>query len=145
MSKIKIRKYIESDIVLVDNLVKNILFEIFNSRPERIEELENIKLFLVVEDGGRVVGTIALIEKSSDFVVKRLYVDKNYRNKGLAQKLYNKVEDFARKNKIKRLKLSTTPEMKSAIAFYNKNGFNEISRNEDKNQIFFEKELKWIL
>jgi len=142
MSKIKIRKYIESDIVLVDNLVKNILFEIFNSRPERIEELENIKLFLVVEDGGRVVGTIALIEKSSDFVVKRLYVDKNYRNKGLAQKLYNKVEDFARKNKIKRLKLSTTPEMKSAIAFYNKNGFNEISRNEDKNQIFFEKELK---
>ena len=128
--------------ILVDNLVKNVLFEIFDSRPEKIEQLDNIKLFLVAEDNGKIVATIALIEKNKDFVVKRLYVDKDYRNKGLAQRLYIKIEDFARKNKIKMLKLSTTPKMKSANIFYKKNGFEETSHNKEANQIFFEKTLK---
>jgi N-acetylglutamate synthase-like GNAT family acetyltransferase len=139
----KIRRYESKDKEQIKKLVENILKEIFNSEPRGLEDLSNIKkhfeIFLVAEDKTKIIGTIAL---RKDVILKRMYVHKNYRNKGLAQKLYDKIEKFTIKKKFKKIKLSTTPQMKFAMSFYKKNGFKKIGKNKKTNQIFFEKKLK---
>jgi len=139
---VKIRKFRKEDEKKVDKLVKNVLFEIFHSRPKRLEDLINVKLFLVAEDKKKIVATIALVKKGKDYIVKRLYINKKYRNKGLGQEMYNRIEEFARKTKISKLKLTTTPQMKAAIYFYKKNGFKKTGEDKKINKIFFEKRLK---
>ena len=138
----KIRKFRKEDEKKVDKLVKNVLFEIFKKRPKKLEKLNNVKLFLVAEDKKKIVATIALIKKGKDYIVKRLYINKEYRNKGLGQEIYYKIENFAKRAKISKLKLTTTPQMKAAIHFYKKNGFKKTGEDKKINKIFFEKRLK---
>jgi N-acetylglutamate synthase-like GNAT family acetyltransferase len=138
----EIRKYNKKDNEQVKQLINKTLWEIFDSKPSKLEDLndmgKNFEIFLVAEHQNKIIGTIALKRKG---IIKRMYIYKKYRNKGLAKKLYNKIEIFAKKKKIKKLRLSTTPQMKYAINFYTKNGFKKIKENKKTNQVFFEKKL----
>jgi ribosomal protein S18 acetylase RimI-like enzyme len=131
----------------VQKLIKTVLFEIFGKH--KINPFENFEAYAVCYvalDKDRVVASIAL-RKDKDAgehigIVKRLYVYKDYRNKGLAQKLYDRIEVFAKKDRIHRLQLSTTPQMVDAIRFYKKNGFRKIREEKESNKIFFRKVLE---
>jgi N-acetylglutamate synthase-like GNAT family acetyltransferase len=72
-------------------------------------------------------GCIAVHEKSK-FVAKinRMSVDVNTRGKGLATKLYNKLEQFCREKEYKSIYLSTTEIQHEAIELYKKLGFVQI-------------------
>ena len=54
-----------------------------------------------------------------------MYVNGNYRGEGIAQKLYDKLYEFARKKGYKRIILGTYERLGRAIGFYLKNGFTE--------------------
>ena len=52
--------------------------------------------------------------------IHKLYIDKKYRNKGLAKKLILKVENIAAKNDFKYISLWTDTRFKEAHAMYRK-------------------------
>ena len=127
-----------------EKLVKDSLFEIFGRHKlQTFEDFSSYNkkngLFLISIDKNKIIGSIAI---KKDGTIKRMYLKKEYRNKGLAQELYNNIEKFAKRKGLGKLKLSTTPKMKSAISFYKKNGFKKMGENKRTNQIFFEKKLK---
>jgi len=139
----KIRKYSKKDKTQVKNLISGILIEIFGECPEKelndIEKANKIfDLFLIVEERGNIIGSAGITKEG---IIKRMYISKDFRNKGLAKKLYSKLEIFAKEKHLKKIKLSTTSQMKTAINFYMKNGFIKTKEDKEKNQIFFEKLL----
>ena len=70
--------------------------------------------------------------------LKRLYVDMEYRRKGLGQRLLDKVVEFCKSKNYKKIILGTLPEMKEAMGLYEKNGFKEFKRDKG---VYFEKIL----
>ena len=141
----KIVKYRTENKKEVQKLIKTVLFEIFGKHKlEPFENFEEYAIFYVLEDKNKIVGSIGLRKDKDSGIVKRMYIYKNYRNKGLAQKLYDKIEVYVRKNKIKTLKLSTTPQMLNAMKFYKKNGYKKVREEKETNKIFFKKVLKWL-
>ena len=57
--------------------------------------------------------------------LQKLYIDKDFRNMGIAQDLLNKVETEAKKH-YKKIYLETDEKMVEAIRFYEKNGYKRI-------------------
>jgi N-acetylglutamate synthase-like GNAT family acetyltransferase len=139
----RIRKFRKGDEKKIKKLIGGILLEIFKKEPKGLEDLDNIKknykIFWVVEDKGKIIATAGI---NRDNIAKRLYIYKKYRKKGLGKKLYYLQESYLKKKGIRKIKLSTTPQMKDAIKFYEKKGFKKIKIDKKKNQIFFEKILK---
>ena len=144
---IRIREYEEKDTSGIAKLVREVLFEIFHTEARNIEDLNRIRkeyfekkgIFYVAEDDVKIVGVIA-VKREKDRIarLKRMYVAKEHRKQKIGQQLLNKVIDFCKHKGYKKIILSTYPQMKQAIEFYKKNGFQEYQRNE---QIFFEKTL----
>lgn len=141
-----LRKYKDSDKKQAIKLIAEVLLEIFKKKLKNKADLESIKesykVFYIAEYNGKIIGTIALKKEADNTAkIKRFYVKKSYRKKGIGQKLMNKLVRFAVKNSYKKLVLSTYPEMKEAIEFYRKYGFKEYKYKNNK-QIFFKKEIK---
>ena len=57
--------------------------------------------------------------------LQKLYIDKNFRNMGIAQDLLNIVEKKSKKH-YKKIYLETDDKMVEAIKFYKKNGYKKI-------------------
>ena len=98
-------------------------------------------MFYLLLDNEKVIGTAA-VKKLDDktAALKRLYVNKNYRGKGLGLQLFTEALDFCRENKIAKVVLDTNIKQKAAQKLYEKNGF-KIDRV-DKNTIFMSKILE---
>lgn len=143
----KILKYTNQNVEEIKNFIDKILKELFEKKvnhKQYMQDLDNIKenylvLYLAL-DNKKIIGTVALKRINSNCVkLKRMYVNKNYRGRGLAQELYKKAEDFAIKNKFKTIKLSTTTQMKGAQKFYAKNGFKKTTKK--GNSLYYIKQL----
>jgi len=95
----------------------------------------NGMFWLLIDENNDVVGTIAIKRDDSNNsfgILKRFYVDKQLRNKGLGSKLFNKVIDFCKINKIDIIKLNNDSiKMSSGNSFYIKKGFKEIIKRKD--------------
>lgn len=115
------------------------------------EELENQNnyeyienggnLWLALDEDGKIVGTIALRkENDKEVELKKLYVRRDYRGKGLSKELYNLALNKTRENDFNRIFLGTYDKLDTAIKFYTKRGFTEIEDlyNEEKNARYFE-------
>ena len=96
---------------------------------------------------GHVVGCIALrplatIPHSGE--VKRLYVRRSRRGRGIAAALYGALEQFARESGYEWLYLDTTNEMVAAQSFYAALGYQPTTRYNDNPQatIFMRKDLR---
>ena len=77
----------------------------------------------------KVIGTIAVKDYGNNRgFIKRLYVDKRMRSKGIGQRLMKTLLEFARDSGFEVLYTSTVEEFMSARNFYEKNGFIEIGR-----------------
>ncbi|MGV8171121.1 MAG: GNAT family N-acetyltransferase [Candidatus Woesearchaeota archaeon] len=139
----KIRKYNPKDREKIKRHIKGILYEIFGKhKVNPFEEFKKYDLFLVAEEDDKIVATAAVYIDKNSGIIKRMYVKRSYRKKGIAQKMYNRIETYSKKRGIKTLKLSTTPQMKDAIKFYKRNGFKKIREDKEANKIFFRKALK---
>ena len=95
---------------------------------------------------GQIAGCIALraLHKAETAEIKRMYVRPAWRGQGMAQKLLEEVERFARKNGCQWIYLDTTDEMVAAAQLYRSNGYELCERYNDNPQatIFMRKQLK---
>ena len=141
-----LRKFENKDRKQVITLIGKILYEIFKAKPKGVELGKGLfkkgGVLYVAEEKGKIIGTIGIRKQIGRTArLKKMYIEKSYRGTGLAQKLYNTIESFAKKKRYRKIILSTTPEMKAAIKFYKKQGFVEYMCNKRKNQIFSYKKL----
>ncbi len=103
--------------------------------------------FLVITDGGRVIGTGAL-HRLEDQVgeIKRLWLLPEYQGQGLGRRMMEELLAIAREKGYTRLRLETTPAFQvKAYHFYRKLGFHDIPRYseapEDDGQVGMELDL----
>jgi len=156
----EIRRLEKKDITETKKMINIVLVEFFGK--ELIKDWENFEdydLFLIVEEDGKIVGSIAIKDCGKGIgKLKRMYVLKEYRNKGIAQKLITRALEFSKKIKLKKITLATDARLHSANHLYEKNGFKVINdlnwkinfhkiENEDYSQdmdkvIFMEKNLE---
>jgi amino-acid N-acetyltransferase len=107
-----------------------------NSFTAAIRLLENCKLpasdiqpetkLFVMEEGNKVIATVALEHDHNDALLRSLSVETNYRNKGVGQQLVSFIEDYARQQGVQNIYLLTT----TAADFFNKKGYQKIERTE---------------
>ncbi len=96
--------------------------------------------FWVAKIEDKIIGTIAISEGEDGSVeLKRLYTDPEARGIGTAKALLDTIIDFVKENNFKKICLETYERFGRAVNFYNKNGFIETQRIDEK--IFFEKEI----
>lgn len=75
------------------------------------------------------VGCGAVRPLDSEYTeLKRFYVEPQYRNKGIAGKIFTYLENKSRELNFRALRLETGEEQPEAISFYKKQGFYEIAK-----------------
>ncbi len=153
---IKIRKYQKKDKNKTKELIVEVFKEFFNKNIiKKWENFEDYSIFYVAEEGNKIIACAALHDDGKGIIkLKRMYMLKEYRGKGIAQKIFDKLLNFAIKSKFNCVRLSTVPEMERAISFYRKNGFVELKnvnikkefpelKNESvKDLVFMERKLR---
>jgi len=117
------------------NLILGILEGEFHSfgieRPDLFKISETYQKdkgnFWIAVEKENVVGTIGLRNCDNNHgLLKRLYVDKNFRGTGLASKLFTTLVKFGKENNYKEIFLGTSEKMVAANKFYLKTGFKRI-------------------
>lgn len=145
-----IQEYEEKYNKKINDFIISIYVDEFKHEEHR-NELENQDNGIYVKKGGNfwiafnelneIIGTIAIVKHDNkNAELKKLYVHKDYRKKGIAKELYKKLIDFCKENSFERIFLGTYKQMESAIRFYLKNGFKEIENISDDNDdaMYFE-------
>ena len=80
--------------------------------------------FWVVESGVRIVGTFGIESREDDSTeLRRMYLDRDCRGRGIAQSMLGLAEQQARDLGFSRVVLSTAEIQTAAIAFYRKSGY----------------------
>jgi len=83
--------------------------------------------FFVIKDKDKVVGTVGVKnEDDNTALIRRLFVDKSYRKKGLGTSLVKKALDFCETKDYKEIVFRATDRMKNAMRLLEKNGFKKI-------------------
>ena len=97
-------------------------------------------LWLAIDENGEIGGTIATYKLDDENIeLKRLYVRKDYRGKGLSKELYETALNYCKDNSFKKVFLGTYEKLETAIYFYLKRGFNEIEeKRENSGARFYE-------
>lgn len=111
---------------------------------------KNDGVFLVAIENDEVIGTIALMNyNNGNGVLKKFFVKKEYRNKGIGRVLFSTLHTFAKDHGFHTVLLDTPSVAKDSHRFYEKSGFRKISENElpfkyeypDRNSIVFRIDL----
>lgn len=96
---------------------------------ERLEKLkeyllaDNTRFFCVIEQEN-IIGFIWFFIKNNETIhVNHFSIDKDYRRKGVGQRLIKSVESFAYENQINEIELLVTISNEDAIRFYKNNDF----------------------
>lgn len=143
--------------------VKSIIFTVCNElwqvsddvirRYDEMHDLDDVRshyfdnggTFLVLVDDEKVVGSGAIRRLNNDICeLKRMWLLKEYRGRGLGMKMAQRLLDFAKNTGYKqvRLDLVDTQKQEQALKFYNKLGFYFIERYKDSLcSVFMEKIL----
>ena len=146
----KIRAYTPKDKQEVVEMVSDILKQVFNGDPTQFEYVKEfdvtkdyIKYLVAETEGpeGKIIATMALKHLNKGAVrLKRMYLRSEYRKRGIAQKMLNKLVKFAKGQGYKKMILSTYSVMDHAQAFHKKNKFKEFDAKPEE-QIHVIKEL----
>lgn len=87
--------------------------------------------WIAVDKSDNIIGTIAVYKHSDeDIEMKRLYVRKDYRGKGLSKALYEKAINTCKENSFKKIFLGTYDKLETAIHFYLNRRLQRNRRNE---------------
>ena len=135
----------------INEFICRILVEEFDFEQFREEVLtaDNTKLienggffWIAIDEDENIIGTICLhVKEDSNAELKKLYVKKEYRSKGLAHELFDNLIECARNKAIPTIKLGTYEKLESAIKFYLKKGFCETHRVDD--EVYFTLAVEW--
>lgn len=83
--------------------------------------------YWIALSNGKAIGTIGLIVITNNTIVlKRMFIAKKFRGKGVAKQLLDTLLAWAMKNSIKTIYLGTMNQFKAAQKFYAKSGFTKI-------------------
>jgi molybdate transport system substrate-binding protein len=84
---------------------------------------------VAIAPDGRVVGCAGLqvIDRNTGRL-RAMYVERAWRRQGLARRLLERMEAFARSRRMERVELETATVMKEAIALYEASGYEPIER-----------------
>jgi N-acetylglutamate synthase-like GNAT family acetyltransferase len=88
--------------------------------------------FWVARAGGRVVGTISLLDiGGSQGALRKMFVHPDYRGRetGTARRLLDALLAWCRERRLRDVFLGTTPHFLAAHRFYEKSGFREIAKS----------------
>jgi putative acetyltransferase len=101
--------------VIIDGELRQLL-EVFSETKRNA--------FWVVECSNRIVGSFGIESRSaSDTELRRMYLDREYRGRGIAQRMLDFAQTKARALGFSKLILSTAEIQKAADKFYRKSGF----------------------
>jgi ribosomal protein S18 acetylase RimI-like enzyme len=152
MSDFEIRRAMSSEIdaayAIVEEYYEAMSVEARDTREEfrrlYFEEGAGIWLARVEE---KVIGCIALRamrQFAQSGEVKRLYVQPEYRGRGIAAALHDALQSYAMNVGYRWLYLDTADNMKAAIHFYEAQGYKRCARYNENQQatIFMRKELR---
>jgi N-acetylglutamate synthase and related acetyltransferases len=95
----------------------------------RIDEVYGGKKdsFMVIEDGGDIVGTVGIKEDSKESaLLRRLFVDLKHRKLGYGTELLNKAIEFCKDKGYKSIAFRCTDRMKDAMSLCLSKGFKEL-------------------
>src|SRR5436190_18933206 len=80
--------------------------------------------FWVVEADKEIVGTFGIESRNEDSTeLRRMYLDRGHRSRGIAQRMLQCAEARARELGFAKMILSTAEVQKAAIVFYGKSGY----------------------
>ena len=95
-------------------------------QPDLKDILNSYECFFVARYDDKIIGTLGLIKIEDFGVMRKLFVHKDFRKKGIAQELLSKIEDYCFLHNISKLYLGTVDVLKEAHRFFEKNQFIEI-------------------
>ncbi|MDO4301304.1 MAG: GNAT family N-acetyltransferase [Clostridia bacterium] len=89
------------------------------------------QFWIAVDEKDKVIGTIAYMAGENNYgILKKFFVDKNCRGKGIGLELYKNLLRYANKKSCKGLILDTPSVAEDSHRFYEKAGFRKISKEE---------------
>ena len=89
--------------------------------------------FWIAKISDKIIGTISLLDIGNcKGALRKMFVDKDYRGKefGVGQELLNTLIGWAKQKGFREIFLGTTEKFIAAQRFYEKNGFQEIEKQE---------------
>jgi len=86
------------------------------------------------------MGSLRIIPDTKRAHAYHIFIDPEYRQKGLAEKMVRQLESLGRSEKMEVMTLRVVPKNKPAIKLYKKLGFEETASSKRKG-LFFEKKL----
>ena len=89
--------------------------------------------FWVAWQDSRAIGTVSLLDIGNhQAALRKMFVHRDFRGreKGTALKLLTTLRDWALKKSIREIFLGTTPKFLAAHRFYEKNGFEDIRKDD---------------
>lgn len=90
----------------------------------RYSENENIENVWIAYEQDSPIGCIAFRKKSTDVgEVKRLFIRKDYRGKGISKQLFSVLESHAKAQNCRKLFLDTRITLEPAVSLYKSLGF----------------------
>ena len=104
-----------------------------SGRHSFYNDIDNeFEIFFCLVDQEKVIGTVAL-KKVDDYTVelKAMYLDRDYRGKGLGRRLMDKAVDEAKRLGFKSIVLDSMSQYKDALRLYEKTGFKMTERYND--------------
>lgn len=104
---------------------------------DRLKNNESVIFVAIIEENKRVIpiGFTQLYPKFSSgkaikiWVLNDLYVEQNYRNKGIGENLINRVLEFAKEDSASYVELSTATDNHNAQRLYETVGFDQQAPN----------------
>lgn len=85
-------------------------------------------IFLLIKEDDRIIGTGGIIKLAHNSgLMKKFYIDQNYRGKGVAQLLLQKLLEEAKEMKLTQIVLDASNSNTRAIRFYEKNSFSRFT------------------
>lgn len=118
------------DFKTLSALFDDYLVDIDGDEREFFASYNNVQLdtVLVIYENSEAVGCGAFKEFDENTAeIKRMFVHPNHRNKGIASLILNKLELWANELGFSSFILETSPKLTSAIALYEKTGYQFIS------------------
>lgn len=106
--------------------------------PKYALKLATLGKVIFCYDNEKIIGVTAFYCNSDEYAFcSYLSVDRNYRNKGIAKELINKMIDYCEKTNVLGIKTNTWTNNK-AIELYLSNGFVQvISNNENRAELIY--------
>ena len=101
---------------------------------------ENHSFVMKSEDWIIGIGNLMIIPGTKKAHALHIFIDPDYRQKGLAEKMVRHLELLGRSEKMEFMTLRVVPKNKPAIKLYNKLEFEETASSKRKG-LFFEKKL----